>query len=235
MRRQITAGVFFVLAASGATASAGEFPYGSTLAFKVYRGGTEIGQHTVTFRNDGTRRLAKTSVQLAVKALGITAFRYSHEAREVWDGEALQQLESHTDENGKKYDVHIHRDGQGLVVDREVKSLMLAASASDQALVLPEKAHEVQPPTMLPTSNWNFEQVTQRVLLNTQYGTPSHTTITPMGRELVKTASGATIEATRYHYTGDLRMDQWFDAKGRWVRAAFPAFDGSIIEYVLQE
>jgi hypothetical protein len=73
------------------------------------------------------------------------------------------------------------------------------------------------------------------VLLNTQYGTPSHTKITPMGRETIKTVSGATVQATRYRYTGDLRMDQWFDDRGRWVRASFPAFDGSTIEYILQE
>jgi hypothetical protein len=100
---------------------------------------------------------------------------------------------------------------------------------------LPEIGHELLPPSTLPTSNWNMGQVGQSVLLNTQYGTQSHATITPMGREPVKTASGGTVEATRYHYTGDLRMDQWFDDRGRWVKAAFPAFDGSTIEYILQE
>ena len=235
MRRQIAASIFFVLVASGAAALAADFPYGPTLAFKVYRNGTEIGQHTVSFRNDGAKRYVKVSVNLAVKALGITAFRYMHEAREVWSAGNLESLESQTDENGKKYVVRVHRNAQGLVVDREVTTLMLAASASDQALVLPEVGHEVLPATMLPTSNWNFEQVSKRVLLNTQYGTPSHTTVTQMGREAVKTGNGGTVQATRYRYTGELRMDQWFDDKGRWVRAAFPAFDGSIIEYVLQE
>jgi hypothetical protein len=56
-----------------------------------------------------------------------------------------------------------------------------------------------------------------------------------MGREPVKTATGATIEATRYHYTGDIRMDQWFDDRGRWVKGMFAAPDGSTIDYVLQE
>jgi hypothetical protein len=235
MRRQIAAGIFLVLVVSGAAALAADFPYGPTLAFKVYRNGTEIGQHRVSFRNDGTKRYVTTSVNLAVKALGITAFRYSHEAREIWNVGNLESLESQTDENGKKYVVRVHRNAQGLVVDREVTTLMLAASASDQALVLPEVGHEVLPATMLPTSNWNFEQVSRQVLLNTQYGTPSRTTITPMGREVVKTGYGGTVQATRYRYTGELRMDQWFDDKGRWVKAAFPAFDGSIIEYVLQE
>jgi hypothetical protein len=235
MRRHIAAGILFVLFASGASALAADFPYGPTLAFKVYRNGTEIGQHTVSFRNDGAKRYVKTSVNLAVKALGITAFRYMHEAREVWNAGNLESLESQTDENGKKYVVHVHRDAQGLVVDRQVTPLMLAASASDQALVLPEVGHELLPGNMLPTSNWNFDQVSKQVLLNTQYGTPSHTTITPMGREAVKIGNGTTVAATRYRYTGELRMDQWFDDKGRWVRAAFPAFDGSVIEYVLQE
>ena len=236
MRRQIAAGiVFVVLVASSAVALAVDFPYGSTLAFKVYRNGTEIGQHTVSFRNDGATRYVKISVGLSVKALGVTAFRYQHEAREVWHAGNLESLESHTDENGTKYTVRVRRDAQRLVVDREMTPLMLAASASDQALALPEVGHELLPGSMLPTSNWNFDQVRKPVLLNTQYGTPSHTTITVMGREAVKTSSGTTVQATRYRYTGDLRMDQWFDDKGRWVRAAFPAFDGSIIEYVLQE
>ena len=30
-------------------------------------------------------------------------------------------------------------------------------------------------------------------------------------------------------------MDQWFDDRGRWVKASFKAFDGSEIEYILQE
>ena len=30
-------------------------------------------------------------------------------------------------------------------------------------------------------------------------------------------------------------MEQWFDDKGRWVKGVFAAFDGSMIEYILQE
>jgi hypothetical protein len=30
-------------------------------------------------------------------------------------------------------------------------------------------------------------------------------------------------------------MDQWFDERGRWVKGTFTAFDGSTIEYILQE
>jgi hypothetical protein len=234
MRRQLVAALFLVVAASTAVA-ANDFPYGRTLAFTVYRNGKEIGHHTVTFQEDGSQRMVNVSVELAVKALGVTAYRYAHNSQEIWNGGTFQTLQARTDDNGMKYQVHVQRDSKGLVVDRQVTPPLLPAATNDQGLLQAESSRDLLPASMLPTSNWNFGQVGQSVLLNTQYGTPSHTKITPMGREPIKTTSGATIEATRYRYTGDLRMDQWFDDRGRWVRAVFPAFDGSTIEYILQE
>jgi hypothetical protein len=234
MRRPFAVALFLIVSASTAAWAANEFPYGRTLAFTVYRNGKEIGHHTISFQNEGAKRLVTVSVDLAVKALGVTAYRYAHSAQEVWNGTSLQTLESRTDDNGTKYFVRVQRDSKGLMVEREVVP-PLSGTANDQGLQVAETGRELLPATMLPTSNWNMGQLGQSVLLNTQYGTPSHTKITAIGRERVKTTSGATVEATRYRYTGDLRMDQWFDDKGRWVKAAFPAFDGSTIEYILQE
>ena len=81
---------------------------------------------------------------------------------------------------------------------------------------------------------WMAPQVKQSVLLNTQYGTPSKVKIVDLGRETIKTSS-RSIQATHYRYSGDITLDQWFDDRGRWVKAAFKAFDGSEIEYILQE
>src|SRR5262245_3479534 len=235
MRRQIAAALFLLVGVSTAASAANDFPYGQSLAFTVYRNGKEIGHHTISFRQDGGKRLVNVSVDLSVKALGVTAYRYLHTAQEIWNGGTFQALDSRTDDNGMKYVVHVQRDSKGLVVDRQVTPPLMPAAANDQGLQRAENSRVTQPSSMLPTSNWNFGQIGQSVLLNTQYGTPSHTQITPMGRESIKTASGATLPATRYRYTGDLRMDQWFDDRGRWVKASFPAFDGSTIEYILQE
>ena len=71
-------------------------------------------------------------------------------------------------------------------------------------------------------------------MLNSQNGALAKVQITPRGRETIKTANGS-LEATRYSYTGDVEMDQWFDDRGRWVKASFKASDGSTIEYILQE
>ena len=71
-------------------------------------------------------------------------------------------------------------------------------------------------------------------MLNSQNGALSKVQITSKGRETIKTANG-TLQATRYSYSGDVLMDQWFDDRGRWVKSSFKASDGSTIEYILQE
>jgi Family of unknown function (DUF6134) len=235
MRRQLAVALAVIVTGSTAAAAANDFPYGQTLAFAIYRNGQAIGHHQLSFANEGTNRTVTVAVELAVKAMGVTAYRYVHNSREVWQGSSLQALDSRTDDNGKKFAVRAQRAASGLVVEREVAPEATPAAANDQGLQRPEIGREVLPANILPTSNWNVGQVGQSVLLNTQYGTQSHATITTLGREPVKTATGSTVEATRYHYTGDIRMDQWFDDRGRWVKAAFQAFDGSTIEYILQE
>ena len=106
---------------------------------------------------------------------------------------------------------------------------------NDQGLQKPETVRETLPASMLPSTHWNMNQVKQSSLLNTQYGTLSRTEIKPMGRETVKTASGTTSRRRTTATPATSRMDQWFDDRGRWVKAAFKAFDGSTIEYILQE
>jgi len=229
----------FALIVSGAAvtpATAQEFPYGQNLTFDVYRNGQPIGQHTLVFQQDGANRTVTIAVDLTVRALGIIAYRYQHNSKEVWSDNALQALEARTDDNGQKYSVSVKRANAGLAVERQSPAVAVAAAAtSDQGLQPSTVAREVLPASMLPTTHWNVSQVGQSTLLNTQYGTRSRTKITTVGREPVKLANGTTVQATRYHYTGDIRMDQWFDDRGRWVKSAFPAMDGSSIDYVLRE
>lgn len=234
--RSLTAA--FALIAAGTVASpvfAGEFPYGQSLAFDVYRNGQPIGQHTLTFKQDGSNRTVTVAVDFTVKALGVIAYRYHHDSKEVWSSNALQALEARTDDNGKQYRVSVKRGNDGLTVERHSPTVVAAAAANDQGLQPSSFARELLPANLMPTTHWNVGQVGQSTLLNTQYGTKAKTQVTTLGREPVKLSNGTTVEATRYRYTGDIRMDQWFDDHGRWVKAAFPAPDGSSIDYVLRE
>src|SRR6267154_6083998 len=167
MRKQLAAAFIVSVLGSTTVSAANDFPYGQTLAFAIYRKGQEIGRHTLSFEQDGANRVVTVAINLAVKAMGVIAYRYIHADREVWNGDTLQALDSQTDDNGKKYKVHVQRGANGLTVDRQVPAEAINASTADQGLQPPSIEHEVLPADILPTSHWNIAQVKRSVLLNT--------------------------------------------------------------------
>lgn len=204
-----------LLPASAVASADKAIAYGSRLAFTAYRNGEAIGRHELTFSRDGPRLSVATRISLSVKFLGFTAYRYAHVAQEVWEGDRLLSLSAQTDDNGTRYDLKVERTSSGLMV-----------RANDGLKTLRTD--------LLPSSHWNPAQPAQTVLLNTQTGRESRVKVALMGREQVRTSS-AVVLASRYRYNGDVEMDQWFDERGRWVKTAFTASDGSRVEYVLDE
>jgi hypothetical protein len=233
MRRLVLASI---LAATGAVtaAAADDFPYGSTHSFAVYRNGQQIGTHTLAFQQSGDQRAVATSIDFSVKAMGMTVYRYVHRGNEVWKGSMLQSIDTRTDDNGKLFTMRAQQNGNRLTVERKGGDTAFSTSVNDQGLKQNDTVRETLPAGVMPSTHWNLNQVKQSILLNTQYGTPSKVQIVDLGRETIKTASHS-IQATHYRYSGDITLDQWFDDRGRWVKAAFKAFDGSEIEYILQE
>jgi hypothetical protein len=213
---RLTFVLLLVIAAISPAAGADGPPYGQTLSFAVMREGQPIGSHKLVFERDGAQLKVSTSIDLAVKIAGITAYRYSHTAQEVWAGDALVSLTSRTADDGKTYAVQANRTADGIVVQAE----------GAKRIVLPA--------TIVPSSHWNVRQVSQTVLLNTQKGIEARVKVIALGREAVKTSSH-TVQAMHYRYDGDLKMDQWFDDRSRWVKTSFKGADGSTIEYVLRE
>ena len=215
MRRLILA--LAILVSGPATVGAAQdFPYGPTHSFAAFRNGERIGTHTLTFSGTGDQRTVTTSIDFAVKVLGLTMYRYKHQGQEIWNGNAFQSLATQTDDNGAKFTVRAARQADGGV----------ATTATGGQKTLPAGT--------VPSTHWNFGQVQQSAILNSQNGNLSKVQITPKGRETIRTANGS-LPANRYTYAGDVEMDQWFDDRGRWVKSAFKASDGSTIEYILQE
>jgi hypothetical protein len=159
-------------------------------------------------------------------------YRYLHRGQEVWNGNTFESISTQTDDNGTKYGVKARQEAGSIAVVRDGSAPKL--SANDIGFQQGAARQETLPPGLMPSTHWNLNQVKQSAILNSQNGALAKVQITPRGRETVKTAKG-TLEATRYSYTGDVEMDQWFDDRGRWVKAAFKASDGSTIEYILQE
>lgn len=233
MHRLILAMLLLLATGQTAASAADGFPYGSSLSFAAVRNGQTIGHHTLTFQKNGTELKVSTAIDLAVKVLGVTAYRYMHRAEEVWSGDTFQSLTAQTDDDGKKYAIRIRRDGAALAVESNARSNVLSPATADRGLQRDDAVRTTLPGQLLPSTHWNARQVRQAALVNTQTGSEARVRVSVLGREKIRTAN-ASIDATRHRYTGDLVMDQWFDDAGRWVKTSFTASDGSTIEYVLK-
>jgi len=220
------------LVGMGSSAVAQDAPYPPVVTFAVFRNGENVGKHVITFQQKGDSRIVTVDADITVKAMGVKAYHYAHHSNEVWVGDQLQSLQATTEDNGRKFSVSAQRVGANLKVEHT--STGPVASAAYDGFQAPDVSRETLPASTMPTSLWNFRYAKQSTLLNTQYGIPSRVTVVQGSPELVQTAKGK-VEATRYTYSGDLRMSLWYDSRGRWVKGTFAAFDGSTVEYVLQE
>ncbi len=77
-----------------------------TWNFRVLLDGKPIGSHRFDlthFHLNGQddQYLLRSEAAFAVKLLGITLYRYQHQASERWQGDCLRALESSTDDDGK--------------------------------------------------------------------------------------------------------------------------------------
>jgi len=214
------------------TSFAADGPYPPVVTFAVWRNGENVGRHVLTFDQKSGSQVVTIDSDITVRAMGLVAYRFIHHGNEVWAGEQLQSLQATTEDNGRKFTVAAQHAGSHLKVERTTAG-PVAAAALD-GFQVPDISRETLPASLMPTSQWNIRQVKQTALLNTQYGTVARVKVVPGGREQIRTST-RSIEATHYTYSGDLRMDLWYDDRARWVKGVFVAFDGSMIEYILQE
>lgn len=84
-----------MLAAVAAPAAA------ETWDFEVRLDDKPIGTHRFVVDGGADAREVQSTARFDVKLLGITVYRYRHEARERWRGDCLDEIRSSTDDDGK--------------------------------------------------------------------------------------------------------------------------------------
>jgi hypothetical protein len=205
-------------ATSGAGHAADALPdplklYGGEMVFSVWRSGSQIGEHRVTFARADGALTVRSVFDIAVKLLGIVVYRYKYQSQEVWRGGTLAQLDSTIDDNGTSHSVQ--------------------AKAQDGKLAVtgPEAPREPVTLPILPSTHWNAQVITASRVLNTLSGKINQIKLVPEGAETVP-AGAAQLAATHYRYTGDIQAESWYDADGHWVKLRFPGTDGTLIDYV---
>lgn len=178
-------------------------PDAQQIAFTVLRGGTPLGHHKVMFRREADALHVEIDIELEVKLAFLTVFRYHHRNHEVWQDGRLLAIAAETDDDGERYWLRGRAEGAGLRIEGSGGSILAPAD-------------------IMPTSYWNPETVNRSRLLDTQRGQLIDVDIEPVGRDIVTLANGP-VPAQRYRMTGDLTLDLWYTADGKWAKISFEA------------
>ena len=191
---------------------AAPIPPSDRLAFSVWRKGSRIGEHRLTFRRQDDRLIVDVDINLEVKLGFVTLFRYTHHNTEVWRDGRLLALDSETYDDGSEFSLTVREGADGLDVDGWAGRFQVPADT-------------------LSSSYWNPETIYRSKILDTQRGYLMDVDTEWLGEETIEAAAGA-IAANRYRITGDLTMDIWYSEAGQWVKLDF-ATRGSTISYEL--
>ena len=214
-RRQVLAGGLALVGtvAFGPLASAAiAAPPGGVLDFEVRRMGQLLGHHRMVFTRQADGLVAETQVDFMVKLGPLSLFRYSHRARETWSEGRFQSLQTSSLTNGRAQAVRADRTEDGVRIEPAQGQPYLADAAS------------------LPLTHWN-RRIMDAPLFNPQDGKLMRERATARGPDVVRTADGRSLNATRYSLTGETQIDDWYDQDGVWAALQGKVRDGSTLEY----
>ena len=185
------------------------FPPPGEITYRVLREGERIGSHRMAFLRDGTDFIARTDIDVRVRVLGLTAFRYRLKAEETWRDGWLVGLRSRTNDDGDRYELEGERSEGALRL--RVNGRRMSVSGY-----------------VLTSSLWHRDTPREQALLDIAKGRVRLIKGVLEGEEQVP-VEGGKVTAKHYSITGELRRDVWYDDRFRLVRVEFPAKDGSWI------
>ncbi len=180
--------------------------------FRVYLDDAPIGWQRFVLTQAEDEREMRVEARLTVKVLGLTFYRYAHNALERWRGDCLQSVTSSTDDNGEK-----------LRVDSETRDGVLIALSGNRRV-----ATEACPMTF---AYWNPAMLQRERLLNTQTGAYEKIAIRKVGEESIR-ARGDAVRASRYRIEGlPEPIELWYSGSGDWLGLSSRVAGGKVLRY----
>lgn len=182
-------------------------PVPAPIAFVVNRDGKPIGTHRLTFHTEpapgGERLIVDIAIDIKVKVAFVTVYVYTLEGRETWQNGRLLALDTRTNDNGTKFEVHARATPDGIEVQ-----------AADHPPY-------VAPADMLPDSYWQPDTVRRSRFIDIENGQLIDLVSTPAGHRPMQIGA-QSAEIAVYHLAGELTGELGYAADGQWVLLHFP-------------
>jgi hypothetical protein len=196
-----------------ARAALSGIPADGKVAFKVMRKGAHIGEHSLTFSQDGDSLTVTTDVRITVHIGPVPVYHHVQHCIEHWKGDRFVGLESTTSSNVSHDVVTARRAADGLRIEPGSGAPFTA------------------PAETLPLTHWN-RFAYQGPLFEPQNGKLLKEALVARADDMIALADGTMIKATRWSVTGDGVMDDYYDAGGVWAGLHVKVRDGSRVEYL---
>jgi hypothetical protein len=182
------------------------------LDFDVMRKGRRVGHHQTRFAFAPEGMQVHSTMELAIRILGIKVYGYRYISDEVWCGNELRSLIASEDKNGKV----------GIVTAQIGDDDRLQVSGPYGSFLAERR--------VLTSNHWSKDIVDRTQVLNTLTGQINQVRMVARGSETL-VGPAAPIEADHYSYTGELEAEVWYDQSGHWVGLQFQAPDNTAITY----
>ncbi len=168
--------------------------------FEVTHDDRPIGTHHFEIDRDGSAKRVRSRAEFDVQVLFLSLYRYRHEADEHWRDGCLQRLDSRTDDNGRRFEFTIAKEGSTLRLQR----------------LAPEPGSEWMPPGCAGTfAYWDLAHLERGALINSQTGSMTPVVLTDEGEEQV---AGEHARRYRLAPAGMPAITLWYRASDqRWL------------------
>jgi hypothetical protein len=208
MRLAVAAALIFFAGEAAAVMPEAAAPEG-TMSFAVMREGSRIGTHRIDISRAGGELIVKSDLDVAVKVLKITVYRYRSTRIETWRDGMLVAYRAETDDDGEAVGVSGRATPRGLELQGTKGSFTVPANA-------------------LPNTSWGRIAASGRPMFDPDDGTPMRVAVADKGAS-PPPAGGPALR--HYHLTGDTDTQLWF-ADDRLAGLRIKGRDGSLIDYL---
>lgn len=182
--------------------------------FAVYLDDSEIGYHTISVTDTGDAKEVFSEASFDVRFLFINAFRYRHNNTERWVDGCLQEIDSSTNSNGKRFAVSGEQgDGRFVLETRELATEL--------------------PQCVMTFAYWNPSFLEQQKLLNPQSGEYLDVAVEKLGEQQIQ-ARGELTSATAFSVQArGMELTVWYSMDNEWLALESLAKGGRTIRYEL--